>query len=148
MTRAAAAGIVLLLAAACRHPSKVGTPAPPEEKAAARKGETRAQKGVPPAGARPRVPASPKALLAEGEIGKIQDALAQRGYLEQHHPGALDDPTTKAIRRFQKDEGLAETGFPDRLTLQELGLDPEEAYGKVRDEVKGEGSAGAGEKGK
>ena len=29
-----------------------------------------------------------------------------------------------------------------------LGLDPEEAYGKVRDEVKGEGSAGAGEDGK
>ena len=97
-----------------------------------------------PAGARPRVPASPKALLAEGEIGKIQDALARRGYLEQHRPGALDDPTTKAIRRFQKDEGLAETGFPDRLTLQELGLDPEEAYGKVRDESKDAGSAGSG----
>ncbi len=142
MRRAAAAAAVLLAAAACRHPSKVGTPAPPE--AARPRGEaTGAQEGVPPRGERPRVPASPKALLAEGEIGKLQDALAQRGYLgKQRRPGALDDPTTRAIRRFQKDEGLADTGFPDRLTLQKLGLDPEEAYGKVR-EGKGEGSEGS-----
>ena len=98
---------------------------------------------MPPRGGRPRVPSSPKALLAEGEIAKIQDALSRRGYLEkQRRPGALDDPTTKAIRSFQKDEGLAETGFPDRLTLQKLGVDPEDAYGKVR-ERKGEGSEGS-----
>jgi peptidoglycan hydrolase-like protein with peptidoglycan-binding domain len=139
---AVAAGVALLLAA-CRHPSKVGTPAAPEAARQQRGEPTRAQKGVAPRGGRPRVPSSPKALLAEGEIGKIQDALARRGYLgEQRRPGALDDPTTRAIRKFQKDEGLAETGFPDRLTLQKLGLDPEDAYGKVR-ERKGEGSAGS-----
>ncbi len=126
-----AVALALLLAAGCRHASKVGTPSTSDT---ARQGEpTPAQKGVPPRGARPRVPSSPKALLAQGEIGKIQDALSRRGYLEEHRPGALDDATTRAIRDFQKHEGLADTGFPDRLTLQKLGLDPEEAYGKVRE---------------
>ncbi len=128
-----AVALALVLAAGCRHTSKVGTPPTPEA-ARARQGEpTRAQKGVPPRGGHPRVPSSPKALLAEGEIGKIQDALSRRGSLEGHRPGALDDATTRAIRDFQKHEGLADTGFPDRLTLQKLGLDPEEAYGKVRE---------------
>ena len=88
-----------------------------------------------------------QALLVEGEIGKLQDALRQRGYLAQHRAGELDDPTTDALRKFQRDQGLAETGFPDRLTLQELGIDPEAAYGKVSKEGKGgsgEGSAGDG----
>ncbi len=101
---------------------------------------------MPPRGGRPRVPSSPKALLAHGEIAKIQDALAGRGYLKSHRPGALDDATNEALRRFQRDEGLADTGFPDRLTLQKLGLDPEEAYGKVREgkgEARGSGSAGS-----
>ncbi len=148
MSRATAAGIVLLLAAACRHPSKVGTPAT-SETAREQEGEpSRAQKGVPPRGARPRVPSSPKALLAEGEIAKIQDALAARGYLERHRTGALDDETTRALREFQVVEGLAETGFPDRLTLQKLGLDPEESYGKVRERQGGEGSEGSKGNGK
>jgi peptidoglycan hydrolase-like protein with peptidoglycan-binding domain len=141
VTRAAAAAAVLALAA-CRHPSKVGTAAPGEPERA-KHGETAAQKGVPPEGDRPRVPSSPKALLAEGQVAKLQQALDARGYLgKERRAGTLDDPTTRALRRFQRAEGLAETGFPDRLTLQKLGLDPEDAYGKVRDEVKG----GGGEK--
>lgn len=145
MRRASAAAVVALalVAGACRHPRKVGTPAPAAEKERAKRGETSAQKGVPPRGERPRVPSSPKALLAEGEIGKIQQALEDRGYLgKERRAGALDDPTTTALRKFQRDEDLAETGFPDRLTLQKLGLDPEKAYGKVTEETRGEGSAG------
>jgi hypothetical protein len=42
--------------------------------------------------------------------------------------GRLDGPTSTAIRRFQKEEALAETGFPDRDTLRRLGIDPESAY--------------------
>ncbi len=142
MTRRAAAGLVLLLALACRHPSKVGTPASEEAARAPEGGSSRAQEGVPPRGEHPRVPSSPKALLAHGAIGKIQDALAERGYLGAHRTGALDDRTTEAIRKFQRDQGLADTGFPDRLTLRLLGLDPETAYGKVR-EGKDDGGAGS-----
>ncbi len=149
MRRAASAAALALLVAACSHPTKVGpagaTGGP------GRGGEpTQAQKGVPPRGEHPRVPASPKALLAEGEIRKIQDALADRGYLASRERGKLDAATTAAIRKFQKDQSLAGTGFPDRLTLQMLGLDPEEAYSKVKepkDEGErrrtGEGSAGS-----
>jgi peptidoglycan hydrolase-like protein with peptidoglycan-binding domain len=79
------------------------------------------------------VPASPEALLAEGAVGKLQDALADRGYLGRHRPGELDDATSKALRRFQADEGLAETGFPDRETLSHLRLDPDESYGRGGD---------------
>lgn len=134
MTRVALAALALLVAG-CRHPSKVGAPAEPGAGQAREKaGEpSPAQKGVPPKGEHPRVPSSPKALLADGEIARIQDALSQRGYLEKHSRGELDDATTTAIRRFQRDERLAETGFPDRLTLQKLGIDPEAAYGKVRE---------------
>ncbi len=151
MRRAAVAAVAFALAAAaCRHASKTGSAgAPPEQAERAKHGDTAAQKGVPPRGEHPRVPSSPKSLLAEGEIGKIQQALDGRGYLgKERRAGALDDPTTAAIRKFQRDQGLAETGFPDRLTLQKLGLDPEEAYGKVRDEAKGEGSAGGKGEGK
>ncbi len=142
--RAAAAGVVALLAIGCGHPSRVATPASPETAREQPGAPTRSQQGVPPRGEHPRVPSSPKALLAPGEIGKIQDALAERGLLTSHRPGALDDATARAIRKFQRDEGLADTGFPDRLTLQKLGLDPEEAYGKVRE---GRGERGAGSAG-
>ncbi len=150
MTRRAAAALALLLALACRHTTKVATSATGETAREAQGEPSRSQKGVPPRGEHPRVPSSPKALLAEGEIGKIQQALQDRGYLgKERRAGALDDPTTTALRKFQRDQDLAETGFPDRLTLQKLGLDPEEAYGKVRDEAKGgEGSAGGKDEGK
>jgi peptidoglycan hydrolase-like protein with peptidoglycan-binding domain len=94
---------------------------------------------VPPEGDRPRAPSSPDALLAEGAVAEIQAALAARGHLARHRRGVLDDATTAALRELQKEEGLAETGFPDRETLRRLGIDPEEAYGRVREEVKGEG---------
>ncbi len=133
MSRAAATVAALLLVGACRHASKVGAEGAPGRGAEGEAEPSRAQKGVPPRGEHPRVPSSPKALLAEGEIGKIQEALAQRGYLAKYEPGKLDAPTTAAIRKFQKDGSLAETGFPDRLTLRMLGLDPEVAYSTVKE---------------
>ena len=145
MTRAAAAALALALAA-CRHPTKVGPEGAQGGGGRGNEAPAQAQGGVPRRGEHPRVPASPKALLAEGEIAKVQDALARRGYLAKHEQGKLDDATTVAIKKFQKDQSLADTGFPDRLTLQLLGLDPEDAYSKVREEKRNAGSAGAGEK--
>lgn len=148
MSRPAAALALgaLLVAAACRHATKVGEPEATKPAAAKPGKPTKAQQGVPPRGEVPRIPSSPKALLAEGEIGRMQEALERRGYLgKERRPGELDDPTTTALRKFQRDERLADTGFPDRLTLQKLGLDPEKAYGKVRDESKDAGSAGSGQ---
>jgi peptidoglycan hydrolase-like protein with peptidoglycan-binding domain len=88
------------------------------------------EKGVPPEGGRPRVPAAPEALLAPGAVSEIQRALADRGHLGAHSEGELDAATTEALRAFQAEEGLAETGFPDRETLTRLGIDPPAAYGR------------------
>jgi peptidoglycan hydrolase-like protein with peptidoglycan-binding domain len=136
-----AAALALALAAGCRHPSKVGDGAGGGAAGASerpKQGEepSPAQKGVPPRGETPRVPSSPKALLAEGAIADIQEALEARGYLGRHRAGELDDATSTALRALQRDEGLAETGFPDRETLRKLGIDPEKAYGKVSEETK------------
>jgi peptidoglycan hydrolase-like protein with peptidoglycan-binding domain len=117
-------------AAACGGTRRVGEAAPDARPEAP---DRPSEKGVPPAAGRPRVPAAPEALLAEGAVGRVQEALADRGYLGRHRRGELDDATAKALARFQADEGLAETGFPDRETLSRLGLDPDETYGRAGD---------------
>jgi hypothetical protein len=134
-SRAAAALALLAAAVACGRVRKVDKPdegeaqAPPRTEAPDRP----AEKGVPPEEGRPRVPAGPEALLAEGSVGRIQEALAGRGLLGKHRRGELDEPTSAALRRFQESEGLAQTGFPDRETLRRLGIDPEDAYGRAGD---------------
>jgi Putative peptidoglycan binding domain len=92
--------------------------------------------GIPPAPGRPRVPTSPEALLAEGAVRDVQRALAARHLLGEHEPGKLDEPTSAALRRFQRERELAATGFPDRETLELLGIDPERAYVKKQDRAR------------
>lgn len=89
--------------------------------------------GIPPAPGRPRVPAAPQALLREGVVADIQRALDRRGLLRGHREGALDAATTGALERFQRERGLAATGFPDRETLKDLGIDPDHAYVEEKD---------------
>lgn len=128
---AALALLAAVALAACRHTERPTSPrveggTPPKAEAPDRPEE----KGVPPEPGRPRVPASPEALLAPGAVKDVQRALADRGFLGAHSAGELDDATSRALRRFQQSEQLAATGFPDRETLQRLGLDPERAYGR------------------
>lgn len=129
--RRAAAVATLAALLACGGVRKVEQPAPapskPEEP------DRKEERGVPPAAGRPRVPAAPEALLSEGAVTSLQRALGERGYLKAHRDGELDEATSAALRRFQEDEGLAETGFPDRETLRRLGVDPEKAYGRAGD---------------
>jgi len=126
-----AVAVALAVLAACGGARRVGDA--PAGGARPEAPDRPAERGIPPAPGRPRVPASPEALLAEGAVGKLQHALAQRGYLGRHRRGELDDATSKAVARFQAAEGLAETGFPDRETLARLGLDPDEMYGRSGD---------------
>ncbi len=121
-------------AAACGGTRRAGEASGARERAARPEAPDQpAEKGVPPGAGRPRVPASPEALLAEGAVGKLQEALVRHGYLGRHRRGELDDATSKALLAFQGDAGLAETGFPDRETLARLGLDPDDAYGRAGD---------------
>ena len=131
--RGALALLGAIALAACRHPQQTTSPEAAPEKAQKQKPEAPDQpeeKGVPPEAGRPRVPASPEALLAPGAVKDLQRALTDRGFLGTHRAGELDDATSRAIRRFQESEQLAATGFPDRETMQRLGLDPDRAYGR------------------
>jgi peptidoglycan hydrolase-like protein with peptidoglycan-binding domain len=123
-----ALALAVLLAAGCAGAKKREPVRPVGEQR--EQPDSPAEKGVPPRADRPRVPASPEALLAPGAVGEIQEALATRGLLGRYREGELDPPTSAAIRRFQAEEGLAETGMPDRKTIERLGLSPEAAYGR------------------
>jgi hypothetical protein len=132
------AAFALALAAALSACSRTRKAERPGEAGAPGEGAPKAEapdrpeeKGVPPAEGRPRAPSSPEALLAEGAVGRIQRALADRGLLGKHVEGELDRPTSTALAQFQESEGLAATGFPDRETLHRLGIDPEKAYGRA-----------------
>ena len=66
-----------------------------------------------------------------GSARRIQEALRERGLLAGAPSGELDEPTSAALRRFQRSEDLAQTGAPDRETLRRLGIDPQEVYRTV-----------------
>ena len=113
--------------ASCSHARKAEPPGPSAPGAPAAE---RRKEGVPPRDGRPRVPASPDALVGEQVVERIQRALSDRKLLGDHEKGRLDAPTAAAVRKFQEQEQLADTGFPDRETLYRLGIDPETAYGR------------------
>ena len=119
--------------ASCSHAREAEPPASAAPGASA--AEPR-KEGVPPRDGRPRVPASPDALLDERAIEQLQRALVDRKLLGDHQKGRLDTPTSAAVRKFQEQERLADTGFPDRETLHRLGIDPETAYGKPEEKAR------------
>src|SRR5215813_3998273 len=60
---------------------------------------------------------------APNSRSQLAQALRDRGFLAADAP-----PGTQlgaSIRGFQRSQGLAETGFPDRETLTRLGIDPD-----------------------
>lgn len=131
MTRRAAAALLLALSAvSCRNPQRASSPATGGDAQNPEAPDRPEEKGVPPEPGRPQIPASPEALLAPGAVKEIQRTLTDRGFLGAHRAGELDDPTSRALRKFQESQELAATGFPDRETLQKLGVDPERAYGR------------------
>lgn len=72
---------------------------------------------------RPELTTSAQGLLLPDGPRLIQEALADRGYLaKDHRTGELDDETSAALRKFQAEEELARTGYPDRETVRKLGL--------------------------
>ena len=128
------------LLAACGQVRRVGRPEegraddPPPEAASQ---PPKAKAPVKAAPGRPPVPDTPEKLLDEGGARRIREALAGKGYLDHGKAsGDLDGSTSDALRRFQRDEGIASTGFPDRETLRRLGLDPQEIYRTARDDPK------------
>ncbi len=80
-------------------------------------------------GASPSLPTSPAGLLQPGAIAAMQDKLVGRGYLgSSDRSEKLDGRTEKALRDFQRDQGLPATGTPDDVTVQKLGLSPRDIF--------------------
>lgn len=77
---------------------------------------------------RPSLAVTPSELLEPQGVRRLQEALQQRGLLDDGARGELDRATSDAVRRYQANEGLARTGFPDHATVSRLGLDPDEVY--------------------
>ena len=106
----------------------------------------------------PLVVESPDKLFLPGALRRIQEIMAQKGYLKQFEEEPLGSRTQSAIASFQDDHDLAATGFPDGLTIRKLGLTPDEVYKKPPDPLQAaiyrqeqkkkkdeeEGSGGAG----
>lgn len=131
---------LLALALACFHTHHVGKDERQGSADGGEEGQRKEEQGasgkatrtrVPPRAGRPAVAASPEGIMAPGSARKIQDALRQHGFLDGEPSGHLDEATSAGLRKFQHSEGLAQTGAPDRETLQRLGVDPQSVYRTV-----------------
>jgi len=72
---------------------------------------------------RPELTTSAEGLLQPDGPRLIQEKLAEKGYLaKDHHTNELDKETAAALRKFQGDQEVAQTGYPDRETVRKLGL--------------------------
>jgi hypothetical protein len=58
----------------------------------------------------------------------IQEALSRRGYLSDHRSRTIDERTSDALQRFQRDNKLPSTGEPDRETVRKLGLSTDKVF--------------------
>ncbi len=64
--------------------------------------------------------------LSKEEIIALQNALIKTGDYKGEANGKLDEATQQAIRHYQKTNKLKETGWPNKKTLDKLGV----AYAK------------------
>jgi hypothetical protein len=123
MSRRGFVGLLLLALFACSHSKTTAPPskqaaeeAPRLPKASAATPET--EPGHPPLAAAPGV------MLKPGATDSLAEQLRARGLLAPDASTSAE--LARALRAFQKSEGLAETGFPDRETVRRLGLDPKD----------------------
>ncbi|HLY63686.1 MAG TPA: peptidoglycan-binding domain-containing protein [Terriglobia bacterium] len=151
--QASALMAVLLVTASCLLAAGEGKAAPPQSKAPKKKlksaigtqpkpaaHKTGAAKTVKHSGSRSksnihsakgkrRLPNSSRQRLAllhldPQRVGEIQQALIREGTLSGPPTGVWDQTTKDAMRRYQSQNGFAETGLPDARSLMKLGLGP------------------------
>jgi hypothetical protein len=129
-------GILLLAClAACSHAKSV-------EKLDGRdRGATADTKGRPQVTVNPEHPLvvdAPAKFLRPGAGRQLQEALRKKGILTQPDAEALGETTSDALSRFQQENDLAATGFPDAETLRRLDLDPDQIYRSPPSEAEAE----------
>jgi peptidoglycan hydrolase-like protein with peptidoglycan-binding domain len=89
----------------------------PTKKAAPSKSKTTVRKRAP---ARPLTQQQPTPERNQ----EIQQALIDKGYLQDPPTGVWDTQSSDALKRFQTDQQLQATGKLDSLSLIRLGLGP------------------------
>lgn len=105
-------------AAPKRTPAKKTAPKrTPAKKSAPAKSKTTARRRAP---ARPLTQQQP----TPERNREIQQALIDKGYLQDPPTGVWDTPSSEALKRFQTAEQLQATGKLDSLSLIRLGLGP------------------------
>ena len=78
------------------------------------------------------------------EVTKIQQKLIELEYLEGEATGVYDEATEEAVRRFQRDHWLLETGMTDNVTRRLIETETVHAQEYSRyDDVYEEAEAGA-----
>ncbi len=65
---------------------------------------------------------APESRITEKEVAAVQVELIRRGYLKTKASSTLDRETRDAVRSYQADSGLNETGRIDLATYISLGL--------------------------
>ncbi len=100
----------------------IGAPKPPPTRrnTRGRRGAT-AARGSTAAGATQTTAAPPNSTLVE-QVKRAQEALAIAGYNVGTPDGMLGTRTTAALRKFQSDKSIPQTGKLDEATLVALGL--------------------------
>jgi peptidoglycan hydrolase-like protein with peptidoglycan-binding domain len=122
--RQAGTVLALLAMAACGHTR--AEPPPPSAVAPTKPDhEQGAETGIP-------VASTPQGLLRDGAEKRLQLRLKERGLLTAAQcSGQLDPATRKALRAFQRSEGLPATGLPSYETVDHLGLDLDQVFQTV-----------------
>ncbi len=62
------------------------------------------------------------ATIPSERVIEIQNALIKAGYLDGPASGQYDENTIEAMKQFQSDNGLQETGYPSAHVLKKLGV--------------------------
>jgi Putative peptidoglycan binding domain len=55
-------------------------------------------------------------------VTQMQNALIKAGYMDGPASGQYDDATVEAMKQFQADNGLSQTGLPSAPLLKKLGV--------------------------
>jgi hypothetical protein len=103
-----------------QNPPQQPEPRRPEPQPAQGHAQNQAQPGQPPANESANQYAAETA--GQGEIREIQQALEQKGFRVGRVDGRLGPRTRRALARFQRRQGLQQTGTPDQPTLAALGI--------------------------
>ncbi len=109
----------------------LAVPALAQDKSAAKPTVTIAEKSAAKPAPAPAPPSASAVKSSRGpvfrptkeQIKEVQTMLKEKGSYSGEATGSYNDETRKAIRSFQKDNGLRQTGTLNRATLEKFGIE-------------------------